>query len=152
MADLLTTAYPWVKSAHVIAAVAWMAGLLYLPRLFVYHAERGVAGSELSETFKVMERRLVRFIMTPAMITAWVMGVILVFTPGVVDPIASHWFQIKLAALIALTYCHYWLEKRRREFVADLNIRPARTYRFVNEIPTVLMIIIIVMVIARPFS
>ncbi len=152
MEQFLTWAYPWIKSAHVIAAISWMAGLLYLPRLFVYHVEKGKPGSETSETFKIMERRLFKLIMVPAMVATWLMGLVLVLTPGVVDVVADTWFQVKLAAILALTLCHVWLGKRRKEFYYDTNTRPAGTYRLVNEIPTLLLIVIIVMVIAKPFA
>jgi protoporphyrinogen IX oxidase len=152
MSDFLTAAYPWIKSFHVIAAISWMVGLLYLPRLFVYHVERGEPGTDTSETFKIMERRLLRYIMNPAMILTWVMGLFLVLTPGIVDPANDIWFQLKFAAILGLTYCHIWLGQRRREFLHDANTRTARTYRMVNEIPTLLMIVVVIMVIAKPFS
>lgn len=152
MTDFLVTAYPWIKSFHVIAAISWMVGLLYLPRLFVYHVERGEPGTDTSETFKIMERRLLRYIMSPAMITTWAMGLLLVFTPGIVDLAHDTWFHVKFAAILGLTFCHFWLDGRRREFMHDANTRSARTYRLINEIPTALMIVVVIMVIARPFS
>ena len=152
MEQFLTWAYPWIKSAHVIAAISWMAGLLYLPRLFVYHVEKGLPGSDTSETFKIMEHRLFKFIMTPAMAVTWLMGLSLVLTAGIVDLVGDTWFQVKFAAILGLTACHFWLGKRRKEFYHDANTRSARTYRLVNEIPTLLMIVIVVMVIAKPFA
>ena len=152
MEQFLTWAYPWIKSVHVIAAISWMAGLLYLPRLFVYHVEKGLPGSDMSETFKIMERRLFKLIMSPAMVVTWLMGLSLVLTPGVVDVVGDTWFHLKFAAVLALTACHIWLGNRRKEFYYDANTRSARTYRLVNEIPTVLMIVIVVMVIVKPFA
>jgi putative membrane protein len=141
--------YPWIKALHIISVVAWMAGLLYLPRLFVYHA--GVArGSEASETFKVMERRLLRAIMNPAMIATYVFGILLALTPGIVDW-RSGWFPAKLLLVAALTAIHYGLACWRRDFAADLNHWPARFYRIVNEVPTLLLILIVVLVVVKPF-
>ena len=139
----------WLKALHVIAIIAWMAGMLYLPRLFVYHAE-ATKGSAVSETFKVMERRLLRGIMTPAMIASYIFGLGLAATPGVVDW-RQGWVYVKLAAVLALTLIHGLLARWRRDFTADRNRRPARFYRIVNEIPTVLLIVIVVMVVVRPF-
>jgi protoporphyrinogen IX oxidase len=151
MSEFLTQAYLWIKAMHVIAAISWMVGLLYLPRLFVYHAQHGEPGTDVSETFKVMERRLLKYIMNPAMVATWLFGLVLVLTPGMVD-LSTVWFGAKFAAVLALTACHLWLAARRREFLADSNTRPARTYRLVNEVPTLMMIVIVIMVIVRPFS
>ena len=150
MPEFLTATYPWTKALHVISMVAWMAGLLYLPRLFVYHAERGTEGSELSETFKAMERKLLRLIMNPAMIATWVFGLLLVATPGVVDWRGDGWFHIKLAAVLVVTWFHHWLGRRRRDFAADRNRVDARHYRRMNELPTLALVVIVVMVIVRP--
>ncbi len=152
MSSFLGDAYPWTKSFHIIAAISWMVGLLYLPRLFVYHAEHGDPGTDLSETFKIMERRLLKYIMTPSMLLTWLSGILLVFTPGVVDPGLDIWFQVKFLAILGLTFCHFWLGERRKEFLHDRNSRSARTFRLINELPTVLMIVIVVMVVVRPFS
>lgn len=149
MGDFLVSAYPWIKSLHVISVIAWMAGLLYLPRLFVYHAD-ATPGSEASETFKVMERKLLRAIMNPAMIAAFVFGGLLLATPGVVDWGAA-WIWIKLAAVAALAVAHHVYARWRKDFAADANTRPARTYRMFNEVPAVLMVIIVVMIVVRPF-
>jgi putative membrane protein len=149
MDDFLLSAYPWIKSLHVISVIAWMAGLLYLPRLFVYHAD-AAPGSEASETFKVMERKLLRAIMNPAMVAAFVFGGLLLATPGVVDWGAG-WIWVKLAAVAAMTVAHHVYARWRKDFAADANTRAARTYRMVNEVPAVLMVIIVVMIIARPF-
>ena len=151
MLDVLSAAYPWTKSLHIIAMVAWMAGLFYLPRIFVYHAEQGAIGSELSSVFKTMERRLLRVIMNPAMIATWIFGVLLAATPGVVDWRRDGWIYVKLAAVVALTWYHHWLARRRRDFAADRNQVSGRTFRLMNEVPTVGLIVIVIMVVARPF-
>jgi putative membrane protein len=140
--------YSWLKTLHILSIVAWMAGLFYLPRLFVYHAEAR-PGSELSETLKVMERRLLRGIMNPAMVGAYVFGVSLLFT-GVVDW-SSGWIYIKLACVAALSELHHRLARWRKDFAADRNQRPARFYRIANEVPTLLLIGIVVMVVVKPF-
>jgi putative membrane protein len=145
----LIAAHDWIKALHVISVVAWMAGLLYLPRLFVYHAEAS-PGSEAAETFKVMERRLLRGIMTPAMIASYVFGLVLLAMPSVVDW-RQGWIYVKLAAVLALTLIHGLLARWRGEFAANRNQHPARFYRIVNEIPTLLLIVIVVMVVVRPF-
>jgi putative membrane protein len=145
----LLLAYPWVKALHIVSVVAWMAGLLYLPRLFVYHASARI-GSETSETFKVMERRLLRGIMNPAMIAAYAFGIVLLLTPGVVDW-RMGWIYVKLASVVALTLVHHRLAVWRKDFAADANHRPARLFRIVNEVPTLLLLLIVVMVVVKPF-
>ena len=145
----MTALYPWFKTLHILSVIAWMAGLLYLPRLFVYHAD-AAPGSSASETFKVMERRLLRGIMVPALVGTYVFGIALAAMPGVVDW-AMGWIYVKLAAVLALTYIHFVLAGWRRAFAADRNTRSARFYRFVNEVPTLLLIVIVVMVVVRPF-
>lgn len=145
----LAAAYPWIKALHIISVMAWMAGMLYLPRLFVYHAD-AVPGSVQSETFKVMERRLLRAIINPAMIASFVFGIMLAATPGLVDWSAG-WIWVKLAAVIGLSAAHGYFSRWRREFAEDRNRRPAGFYRKVNEIPTVLLIVIVVMVAVKPF-
>jgi len=145
----LVSFYPWIKALHIISVVAWMAGLLYLPRLFVYHAEAR-PGSDASETFKVMERRLLKQIITPAMIAAWSFGILLVLTPGVLGW-SSGWWHVKLACVFLLSGFHGAVSKWRRAFLEDRNTRPARFFRIANEVPTVLMAIIVIMVIVRPF-
>lgn len=142
--------YLFLKSLHVIAIIAWMAGLLYLPRLFVYHAG-AEKGSELSETFKVMERRLLKLIMNPAMIVSWVLGLWLAFGEGVVEMSADFWFHAKLTLVIVMTGFHMALGKWRKDFEADRNTKSARFFRFMNEVPTVLMIAIVILVIMKPF-
>jgi putative membrane protein len=151
MSNLLIAAYPWIKALHLVAVVSWMAGLLYLPRLFVYHAERGAPGSELSETFKVMERRLLRVIMQPAMAAAWLLGLTLALTPGVVGWTTTGWFYVKLAVVVGLSGFHEWLARRCADFAADRNRVSGRTYRLANEAPTLALVVIAVMVIVKPF-
>jgi protoporphyrinogen IX oxidase len=145
----LVAAYPWLKAFHIVSVIAWMAGLLYLPRLFVYHAAEKI-GSPAAETFKVMERRLLRAIMNPAMLAAFGFGVLLLLTPGVVDW-ASGWLHAKLVLVAGLAGLHHALARWRREFAADRNTRPPRFYRLVNEVPTVLMIAIVILVVVKPF-
>jgi len=150
MIDFLTTAYPWIKALHVISVISWMAGLFYLPRLFVYHAEKGAASGETSDLFDIMERRLLRAIMNPAMTATWIFGLALVFTPGVVDW-SDFWPWSKALAVILMTWFHHWLALRRKDFLNGANTTTSRQFRLMNEIPTVLMIIIVVSVIARPW-
>lgn len=140
--------YEWVKALHVVSVMSWMAGLLYLPRLFVYHC--GVAaGSETSETFKVMERRLLRAIMNPAMIASYVFGVwMLILTP---EWMSQPWMHAKLTAIVGMTAMHMLMSRWRREFAEDRNTRSHRFYRGMNEIPTVLMVAIVILVIVKPF-
>jgi putative membrane protein len=126
-----------------------MAGLLYLPRLFVYHAS-SKKGSEQSETFKVMERRLLKFITTPAMLASWALGLILAFS-GAIDWSRDGWFHLKLVLVLALTAFHGLLAKWTKDFALDRNTRPAHFYRIANEVPTVLMILIVILVVVRPF-
>lgn len=147
--DALAPWYLWIKSAHLIGAFAWMAGLFYLPRLFVYHCQVPV-GSPQSELFKVMERRLLRAIMNPAMIWVWTFGVLLVLTPGVVDWKAG-WWHGKMLGLVAMTVFHHVLSAARKQFERDANTRSERAWRMLNEVPTVALILIVVMVIAKPF-
>ncbi|MEE9427397.1 MAG: protoporphyrinogen oxidase HemJ [Paracoccaceae bacterium] len=150
MIEFLTSYYPWVKSAHVISVVAWMAGLFYLPRLFVYHAEQAGQDKKTSQLFQLMELRLFRAIMNPAMIATWVFGLALVFTPGIVDW-AFIWPWTKAAAVLIMTWFHHWLGKRRKEFLAGESTVTGRQFRIMNEVPTILLVIIVISVIARPF-
>ena len=149
--EYLAAAYPWTKSLHVISVIAWMAGLFYLPRLFVYHAEKVGTGTETDALFQTMEYRLLRAIMNPAMIATWVLGLGLVFTPGVVYW-GDVWPWTKAAAVLVMTWFHHWLAWRRKDFAKGENTRSGRSYRIWNEVPTVLLIVIVVSVIARPFS
>lgn len=139
--------YLWAKSLHLIAMVAWMAALLYLPRLFVYHAEAPV-GSPQSETFKVMERRLLRAIMTPAMIATWLLGLYLAWQGGF---LRSGWLHAKLLIVFGLSAMHGYLSVTVRRFAADANHRSPRFYRFINEIPTVALIAIVLLAVVKPF-
>lgn len=148
MGSWLAENYLWIKALHVIAVIAWMAGLLYLPRLFVYHAE-APAGSDRSEMLKVMERRLLRGIMNPAMIAVFVLGGALVTAPGIWQ--SGMWLHVKLLAVAGLAAMHMLLAAWRKAFEADRNTRPARFFRMVNEVPTVLMIVIVILVVVRPF-
>lgn len=151
MLDFLTLAYPWTKALHVISIVAWMAGLFYLPRIFVYHAERAAPGGDLSETFKVMETKLLRLIMNPAMIAAYFFGIALLLTPGVVVWSADLWIYGKLALVGLLTWFHHWCARRRKEFATDANNRAGRHFRMMNEVPTLALIGIVILVIVKPF-
>ena len=150
MGSFLTSAYPWVLSFHVISVIAWMAGLFYLPRLFVYHVERISSGDEVDSLFQTMEHRLLRVIMNPAMVATWVFGLMLVFTPGVIDWSAV-WPWTKAGAVLAMTWFHHWLGLRHKDFRNQNNTVTGRQFRLMNEVPTVLVIIIVVSVIARPF-
>lgn len=138
----------WVKALHVISVIAWMAGMLYLPRLFVYHAVAEI-GSDKSETFKVMERRLLNGIINPAMIASWVFGLWMVFG-GWVD-MMSGWLHAKLFLVLLLTACHAVLARYTRLFAQDKNIKPQKFFRIINEVPTVLMILIVILVVVKPF-
>jgi len=139
--------YPWLKALHIIAIIAWMAGMLYLPRLFVYHcdAERG---SRQSETFKVMERRLLKAIINPAMVVSWVLGLWLAWSGGWY---ASGWLHAKILLVLLMSGLHGFLVRCVREFGADQNQRSAKFYRVLNEVPTVLMIGIVVLAVVKPF-
>jgi putative membrane protein len=149
--EFLAGLYPWTKALHIVAMVAWMAGLLYLPRIFVYHAERAAPGSELAGTFEVMEKRLLRAIMNPAMAATWLFGLMLAATPGIVAWGQDLWIWVKLAAVGFLTWFHHWLARRRKDFVAGRNRVSAGRYRLMNEAPTVALLIIVIMVVVRPF-
>ncbi|MFC3182217.1 protoporphyrinogen oxidase HemJ [Cypionkella sinensis] len=148
MSDFLVAYYPWIKALHVISVIAWMAGLFYLPRLFVYHVEQVQAGSPTDEMFQVMERRLLKAIINPASIATWVFGLALAFTPGIVDWTAV-WPWTKAACVVAMTLFHHWLGRRRKDFAAGQNILSGRQYRMMNEVPTLLMMIIVVSVIVK---
>ncbi len=147
MTPFLLEAYPWVKSLHIVAVISWMAGLLYLPRLFVYHvgAEPAVA-----RTLEVMEQRLLRAIMAPAMLAVWALGILLAFTPGAVDWSAG-WFHAKLLLVMLLTVFHMLCARWRKDLLAPDHRRTQRFYRIANEVPTVLMVAIVLLVVAKPF-
>ena len=139
----------WVKALHVISVLAWMAGMMYLPRLFVYHAE-SVVGSEKSETFKVMERRLYRGITTPAMIATWIFGLWLAFGFGIVD-FSQGWMWLKAVLVIALSGIHGLYGRLLRDFANDRNTRPAKFFRMINEVPFLIAVGIVIAVIVKPF-
>jgi protoporphyrinogen IX oxidase len=146
----IVTMYLLAKSLHIIAVISWMAGMLYLPRLYVYHA--GVkTGSEASELFKVMERKLLRFIINPAMIASWVFGFWLASLYGWENLKHAGWFHVKLTMLVLMQICHAAFARWRRHFAQDRNIHTAKFYRIVNEVPTLLMIVIVLMVVIKPF-
>jgi putative membrane protein len=139
--------YQWLIAFHIVAVIAWMAGMLYLPRLFVYHCEAD-PGSRQSETFKVMERRLLKAIINPAMIVTWVLGLWLAWQGGW---FAAHWLHVKLALVLAMSGVHGVLSKYVREFAADRRRKSAKFFRILNEVPTVLLILIVILVVVKPF-
>jgi putative membrane protein len=147
MAGFLGEAYLWVKALHILAVIAWMAAFLYLPRLFVYHCQ-AEAGSRQSETFKVMERRLLRGIMNPSMIVAWAAGLALMVN---LEAWTEGWFHVKASAVVALTVLHMMAARWRRDFASDANRHSERFYRVMNEVPALLMVAIVVMAVVRPF-
>ncbi len=149
MGEILIALNPWIKAFHVIAVIAWMAGILYLPRLFVYHADAPV-DSGRSEMLKVMERRLLRAIMNPAMIAVFLLGGLLLATPGALGD-GGFWWHAKLALVLLLAVIHMAMGAWRKAFEEDRNTRPAKFFRMVNEVPTVLMIAIVILVMVRPF-
>lgn len=150
MIDMLANVYLWIKALHIMSVIAWMAGMFYLPRLYVYHADAEPHGVQ-SETFKVMERRLMRAIINPAMIASFVFGIALLMTPGIVDW-SSGWIWVKLFfVVIGLGGFHAMLSRWRKDFEADRNTRPAKFYRMVNEVPTLMMIVIVIMAVVKPF-
>jgi len=149
MTDFLAAAYPWTKSLHVVAVIAWMAGLFYLPRLYVYHVERILGmGPEAVELFQTMERRLLKAIINPASIAVWVFGLALVFTPGVVDW-SSVWPWTKAGAVIGMTIFHHWLARERKRLERGEPSLGGRGYRIANEVPTLLLVVIVFSVILK---
>tara|TARA_R110001606_G_scaffold30739_1_gene94822 strand:- start:158 stop:628 length:471 start_codon:yes stop_codon:yes gene_type:complete len=149
MSDFLSEYFLWIKALHVISVIAWMAGMLYLPRLFVYHSG-AEPGSPESEIFKTMERRLLRAIMNPAMIATWIFGGLMLATPGIIDWL-SGWIWVKLASVVAMTGVHHVFSAWRKAFAEDRNRRPAKVFRIANEVPTLLFVVIVVCVIVKPF-
>ncbi len=152
MADSIRNALadyiPWILAFHIIAVITWMAGLLYLPRLFVYHTQT-MPGSESSERFKIMERKLLRGIINPSMIAVWILGPLLAWlTSAYLDV----WLQIKFVLVIALSGIHGFLVRCWRDFTADRNTRSERFYRILNEVPAVLMVLIVILAVVKPFS
>jgi protoporphyrinogen IX oxidase len=148
MLDMTPTVFLWLKALHLIAVIAWMAGMLYLPRLFVYHCD-APAGSPQSETFKVMERRLLRAIINPAMIASLLLGIALLV--GLPLDAWPNWLWAKLVLVLGLLALHGMMSRWRKDFEADANRRPARFYRIMNEVPTVLMTLIVILVVVKPF-
>lgn len=147
--DWLSSYYEWIKAGHIVSVISWMAGMFYLPRLFVYHAEKATPGSELDQTFQVMEYKLLKLIMTPAMISSWVFGLLLISLGGI--DFGSIWGWVKIISVILMTGTHGWLSKQQKVFAAGKNTLTGRKFRLVNEIPTVLMLLIIVAVVVKPF-
>ena len=150
MFDLLSNFYLWILAFHVMSVIAWMAGLFYLPRLFVYHTEQVLAGSETDRLFQTMELKLFRLIMNPSMISTWVFGLMMVSIPGLVDW-ASMWPYTKCAGIVGMTWFHHWCGSRRKDFIKGKNTRTGRDYRMMNEVPTLFMLVIVVSVIVKPF-
>lgn len=149
MYDFLNQHYEVIRALHIIAVISWMAGMLYLPRLFVYHAN-AAKGSELSETLKTMERRLYKFIMNPAMIASWIFGSCLLYASW--DYFSGEsWMHIKLGGVVLMTGVHHMYNKYLKAFAKDNNKKTAKFFRILNEVPTLLMIIIVVMAVTEPF-
>jgi protoporphyrinogen IX oxidase len=148
MTDLLATLYPWIKSLHIMAVLSWMAGLFYLPRLFVYHVEKAQDVQASLPIFEMMEDKLLRVIMRPAMIVTWVCGILLVLTPGIVDW-TSIWPWSKGVSVILMTGFHEWLTARHKDLKAGKNTLSGRQYRLMNEVPTVLVVIIVISVVFK---
>ncbi len=148
MTDFLLSAYPWFKALHILSMIAWMAGLFYLPRLFVYHAEQAQGMPDTAALFEIMEVRLLRYIMNPAMIGTWTFGLALALSPGVVDW-SLIWPWTKTLAVLLLTWFHHWLGLRRKDFLRGENKVSGKTYRLMNEVPTFCMIVIVFSVIFK---
>ncbi len=148
MMDFLTNWYAWIKVGHVVSVIAWMAGLFYLPRLYVYHVEQVEKGSVTDLMFQTMERRLLKAIMNPAMLATWVFGLCLVMTPGIVDW-SQVWPWTKAASVVAMTGFQGWLGARRKDFVAGSSTVTGRQFRMMNEVPTILMVVIVASVIVK---
>lgn len=146
----LSWLYPWTLAFHVMSVMAWMAGLFYLPRLFVYHVEKAADRPDLARIYEEMELKLFRFIMNPAMIASWIFGLMMVFTPGLIDW-SELWPWVKAAMVVAMTWFHHVLGRWRKGFIVGENTRSGRFYRLANEAPTLLMVVIVIMVIVRPF-
>ena len=150
MIDYLIAMYPWLKAGHIISVISWMAGIFYLPRLFVHHSEKVEVPSQTDRLFSMMESKLLKVIMTPAMLATWGFGLSLTVIPGVLDW-SDIWPWVKLMSIIAMTWFHFWLAKRQRDFELSDNQLTGKTYRIMNEVPTVLLLVIVIMVVVRPF-
>ena len=148
MQELLSSNYEWLRALHIIAVISWMAGLLYLPRLFVYHAEAEI-GSDKSETFKIMEFRLLRYIMSPASLVTWLFGGLMLWANPAL--LSAPWMHVKLFCVVLMSGAHHAMMKWRKNFAADQNTKSTKFFRIVNEVPTILMIIIVIMAVAQPF-
>ena len=149
MMEFLSSIFLWIKALHIIAVIAFMAGMLYLPRLFVYHTETQIGSSE-SERFKVMERKLLRAIISPSLVAVWLLGLTLAMTePGVVH---EGWMQAKICLVVALSAMHGLYARWVKEFARDIRRYPQRVYRIWNEVPALLMVIIVILVVVKPFS
>jgi len=144
---MLVEWYLWIKAFHIMSVIAWMAGLFYLPRLFVYHVER-TERPEPVETLKIMEEKLLRVIMNPAMIASWFFGLLLVFIPGVLD-FGAIWVWLKLGGIVSMTWFHMWLARQRRYLATGGTVLTGRQYRMMNEVPTVLMVVIVLSVVVK---
>jgi len=144
---MLVEWYFWIKAFHIMSVIAWMAGLFYLPRLYVYHVERATR-PEPVETLVVMESKLLRVIMNPAMIATWLFGLLLALTPGVLD-FAAIWVWTKLAGILAMTWFHMWLAGQRKKLEAGTSTLSGRQYRMMNEVPTVLMVVIVLSAVIK---
>ena len=149
MQEFLSTYFEWIRALHIIAVISWMAGMLYLPRLFVYHADAEV-GSELSEKLKIMERRLFKIIMNPASIATWVFGLLMLYAHWDLYKI-SGWMHAKLLFVFAMTGVHHMYIKYLRAFAEDRNEKSAKFYRILNEVPTIIMVIIVILAVVQPF-
>ena len=150
MMDYLIAMYPWLKAGHIISVISWMAGIFYLPRLFVHHSEKVEVPSQTDRLFSMMESKLLRVIMMPAMLATWGFGLSLAVIPGALDW-SDIWPWVKLISIIAMTWFHFWLAKRQRDFELGDNQLTGKTYRIMNEVPTVLLLVIVIMVVVRPF-
>lgn len=140
--------YLWIKALHIVAVISWMAGLFYLPRLFIYHTD-AQPGSDKSETFKIMEQRLIKVIMNPAMMISWVLGLYLAWS---VYGFSGGWLHAKIGLVVLMTLTHIYFSRSARRFLRDENTRGARHWRLMNEVPTVLMILIVILVVVKPFA
>ena len=150
MTDYLIAMYPWLKAGHIISVISWMAGIFYLPRLFVHHSEKVEVPSQTDRLFFMMESKLLKVIMTPAMLATWGFGLSLAVIPGVLNW-SDIWPWVKLISIIAMTWFHFWLANRQRDFELGDNQLTGKTYRIMNEVPTVLLLVIVIMVVVRPF-
>jgi len=147
---MLDNTYHWLKALHIIAVISWMAGMLYLPRLFAYHT-RVKPGSEASELFKIMERKLMRIIINPAMIATWILGLWLAFHINAFDPVNGGWLHAKISFVLLLQVAHAMMSRHRKAFERDQNTKSEKYFRIFNEVPAVLMVVIVLLVVLRPF-